>query len=113
MFDRSAARHRVGYIAGRVGLPMIDLTDALERADRLFSPTYFQTDSHWNARGQDVAARALSDFLASGGNRVSSTRPRRCSSTGLDGSLSDARRPCLSSMPTLSTPNTRDHRPRR
>ena len=60
-------RNRVRYITGRLGLPLLDLTEPLARADGLLSPTYFQTDSHWNARGQAIAARALSDFLASGG----------------------------------------------
>jgi acetyltransferase AlgX (SGNH hydrolase-like protein) len=67
VYDRSAVRNRVRYITGRLGLPLLDLTDPLARADQLLSPSYFQTDSHWNARGQAVAARALSDFLAAGG----------------------------------------------
>jgi len=67
VYDRAAVRNRVRYITGRLGLPLVDLTEPLSRADRLLSPTYFQTDSHWNARGQDVAAGALSEFLATGG----------------------------------------------
>jgi SGNH hydrolase-like domain, acetyltransferase AlgX len=67
VYDRAAVRNRVRYITGRLGLPLVDLTDPLSRADRLLSPTYFRTDSHWNARGQDIAAGALSEFLATGG----------------------------------------------
>jgi hypothetical protein len=63
-FDRSAVASRVTYIAQRLGLPVLDLTAALTRADGMFRPTYFQTDSHWNARGQRVAGEALSAFVA-------------------------------------------------
>ena len=66
-FDRKAVADRVRYIADRVGVPMIDLTAPLAHADGLFTPVYYRTDSHWNARGQDVAARALSDGLTSMG----------------------------------------------
>ncbi|HET7747600.1 MAG TPA: hypothetical protein VFM29_09895, partial [Vicinamibacteria bacterium] len=55
------------HIAGRLGLPFLDLTPPLAEADGTFTPTYFQTDSHWNARGQEVAARALAAFLAGQG----------------------------------------------
>jgi hypothetical protein len=64
--DRHAVAKRVGFIAGRLGVPMLDLTPPLAGANRLFAPTYFESDSHWNARGQEVAARALAAFLARG-----------------------------------------------
>jgi hypothetical protein len=67
VFDRSAVANRVRYITGRLGLPLVDLTGPLARGDRLFRPTYFQTDSHWNARGQEIAARAVSDVLVGQG----------------------------------------------
>jgi len=66
-YDAKAIANRVRYITGRVGIPSIDLTEPLARANGLAKPTYFQTDSHWNARGQDVAGQALSDFLAQSG----------------------------------------------
>jgi lysophospholipase L1-like esterase len=66
-YDRAALASRVRYITGRLGVPMLDLTPALAGADSRARPAYFQTDSHWNARGQEVAARALSDFLAGSG----------------------------------------------
>jgi len=64
-FERSAVASRVRYISGRLGVPMLDLTEPLVRADGVFTPVYYATDSHWNARGQDVAAAALADFLVS------------------------------------------------
>ena len=67
-YDPKAVANRVRYITGRVGIPSLDLTEPLARADRALKPTYFQTDSHWNARGQEVAGQALSDFLAQSGS---------------------------------------------
>jgi hypothetical protein len=46
---------------------MLDLTEPLARADSLLGPTYYQTDSHWNPKGQDVAAQALAGFLVARG----------------------------------------------
>jgi hypothetical protein len=66
-YDPKAVANRVRYITGRLGIPSLDLTEPLARADGLLQPTYLQTDSHWNARGQDVAGKALSDVLAQGG----------------------------------------------
>jgi hypothetical protein len=66
-FQRTAVADRIRHITGRIGVPMIDLTPALREVEGFWTPTYFPTDSHWNARGQDVAARALADFLARGG----------------------------------------------
>jgi hypothetical protein len=67
-YDATAIANRVRYITGRVGIPSIDLTEPLARANGILEPTYFQTDSHWNARGQDVAGQALADFLAQSGS---------------------------------------------
>lgn len=66
-FQRDAVASRLQYIAGRLGVPMLDLTEPLARADSLLAPTYYQTDSHWNPQGQDVAAQALAEFLATRG----------------------------------------------
>jgi hypothetical protein len=66
-FQRDAVARRVESIAGRLGVPMVDLTRPLARAGSLLAPTYYQTDSHWNPRGQDVAAQALAEFLATRG----------------------------------------------
>ena len=66
-FQRDAVADRLRQITGRLGVPMLDLTEALARAESPFSPTYYQSDSHWNPRGQDVAAQALTEFLAARG----------------------------------------------
>ena len=66
-YDAKAVASRVRYITGRLAIPSIDLTEPLARADGAFRPTYFQTDSHWNARGQEVAGKAMSDYLAQRG----------------------------------------------
>jgi hypothetical protein len=65
-FDRSAVASRIRYITGRLGLPMLDLSAPLAHEDGLLRPVYYQTDSHWNARGQETAARAVSSFLLAG-----------------------------------------------
>jgi hypothetical protein len=67
VFDRSAVAGRIRYIAQRLGLPMLDLTAPLAREDGVLRPVYYPTDSHWNARGQEVAGRALSEFLVGRG----------------------------------------------
>lgn len=44
------------------GVPVLDLRPALTHAEAE-SPTYHPRDSHWNTRGNAVAARTLSEFL--------------------------------------------------
>lgn len=46
------------------GIPMVDLTDVLERQVQSGRQVYFPDDTHWNAHGHDVAARELARFLA-------------------------------------------------
>lgn len=65
-FDRSAVRDRIEAIAGRVGLPFLDLAPALRGANRLLRPVYLPTDPHWNERGYAVAAEAIADFVNAG-----------------------------------------------
>jgi hypothetical protein len=60
---RDAVAARVRLIADRIAVPMVDLTAPLTKADSALSPTYYQTDSHWNPRGMDVAAAALAERL--------------------------------------------------
>lgn len=66
-FRTNAVADRLRHITGRLGVPMLDLSDPLARADSAFTPTYYKTDSHWNPRGQDVAASTLAAFLATSG----------------------------------------------
>lgn len=65
-YDEKAVANRVRLITGRLAIPSIDLTEPLARADGALKPTFFQTDSHWNARGQEIAGKAISDYLARG-----------------------------------------------
>jgi hypothetical protein len=62
-YHRHTVARRVGYIATRLHLPFVDLTEPLTEAEGLLSPVYFATDNHWNARGMAVAARALAHDL--------------------------------------------------
>lgn len=64
-FDRHAVAERMRYITARLGLALVDLTQPLSAADGWLRPVYFATDSHWNTRGQDVAAAAVADALLS------------------------------------------------
>jgi hypothetical protein len=66
-FQRAAVASRLRSLSGRIGVPYLDLTPSLAAADTFGRPTYFPTDSHWNARGQDVGARAVAEFLVSKG----------------------------------------------
>lgn len=63
VFDRTAVASRIRYIAERLDVPMLDLTGALANAERAWRPVYYPTDSHWNARGQEVAGNAVAGFL--------------------------------------------------
>ena len=67
-FERSAVSHRIRLIMGRLQIPFLDLTPSFIRTDGLLSPVFFPTDGHWNARGQDVAAREASTFVISTGS---------------------------------------------
>jgi hypothetical protein len=47
----------------RENIPMLDLTAAEAHEVELGRTVYFPDDTHWNAAGQDVAARELARFL--------------------------------------------------
>jgi len=51
------------FCAG-AGIPLLDLTPALERAASSGRAVYFADDAHWNAAGHEVAAEELAKFLA-------------------------------------------------
>ncbi len=63
-WDRGRVMGRLGDICARLRIPVLDLTPSLRGAARgLGGGPYFATDSHWNAKGQDVAAGELAAFL--------------------------------------------------
>lgn len=63
-FDRRAVSSRIEMISGRFKIPFLDFSKALRDGDTRFQPVYFPTDSHWNARGQAIAAETAAAFIA-------------------------------------------------
>jgi hypothetical protein len=63
-----APNQQLGIIAGRFGLPLLDLLPVLQRESgenpRRF---YFQTDQHWNRDAHALAGRELERFLTERG----------------------------------------------
>jgi len=67
-WDRHAPAERLRTMAGKLRLPLVDLTPPLRAAQgALAPPTYFQLDGHWTARGHRVAAQALASRLTEPG----------------------------------------------
>jgi hypothetical protein len=63
-WDRGRVAGRLAEIARAGKIPFLDLTPALQRAAKSFGgQPYYETDSHWNARGQDAAAQEIAGFL--------------------------------------------------
>jgi hypothetical protein len=63
-WDRGLVARRLEEIGRVLGLPVLDLTPALRRADRgLLGGPYYIYDGHWNARGHRVAAEEVERFL--------------------------------------------------
>jgi lysophospholipase L1-like esterase len=62
-FDRSAVRDRLRSVSRKLRIPFLDFTPALTAGATYFRPVYFPSDSHWNARGQAIAAEATAAFL--------------------------------------------------
>ncbi|CAN5276028.1 hypothetical protein BH20VER2_BH20VER2_06320 [soil metagenome] len=50
------------FCAGE-GIPFVDLTDPLQEQVATGREVFFADDTHWNATGHDIAARALAQFL--------------------------------------------------
>ncbi len=67
LWDRGKVSARLAKIAQTLGTPMVDLTPALRGAESRFASTYFMADGHWTARGHDVAAQAVFDWMKAGG----------------------------------------------
>lgn len=61
---RLALNEMVQEFCTREGIPMLDLTASLQHEVESGTGTYIPDDPHWNAAGDEVAARALAEFLA-------------------------------------------------
>jgi hypothetical protein len=60
---REMGRERVGPIAARLGIPFLDLTDALRKeVARTGEPHRFADDGHFNAMGHRAAGMALASW---------------------------------------------------
>ena len=63
-WDRTLVRQRLVGLAGRLGVPLLDLTPALRAAERgILGGPYYAYDPHWNALGHQVVAAELVRFL--------------------------------------------------
>jgi lysophospholipase L1-like esterase len=58
-WDRELVLERLSALAKAAGIPLLDLTPALQRA----GAAYFPRDGHWNALGHRTAAEAVRGFL--------------------------------------------------
>ena len=66
-WDRGLVRARLASLARRAGLPLLDLAPALRAAEGPLRTTYYPQDSHWNARGHQVAAEQVQGWLLRAG----------------------------------------------
>jgi hypothetical protein len=62
-WDRSAVVERLAGVCRDLQVPLADPREELRRVEASGRATYYARDMHWNAAGNDVAARAL-DALA-------------------------------------------------
>jgi lysophospholipase L1-like esterase len=60
LWDRGLVARRLETAGQRLGVPILDLTDALWAEQ---GRAYFAQGGHWNARGHAVAAREIAQFL--------------------------------------------------
>lgn len=72
-WDLNKVKSRVQALGASIGAPVIDLVPALAAAESPLRSTYFTFDGHWNARGHDVAAGAVFDWMKQTGSL-----PARC-----------------------------------
>jgi lysophospholipase L1-like esterase len=64
-WDRGRVAQRLKEIAGAAGIPLLDLTDALRRANGGWGEKpYFTYDGHWSPLGHRVAAQEVERYLA-------------------------------------------------
>jgi hypothetical protein len=67
-WDRSRVVRKLASVCAERSVPLLDLTPALRKAMASGGGAlYFESDSHWNAQGQLVAAREIAHFLNSEG----------------------------------------------
>jgi len=63
-WDRGLAREQLLAIAKAGDVPVLDLTDALRRADRgALGGPYYVYDGHWKPDGHRIAAREIASYL--------------------------------------------------
>jgi len=62
--NRLAQNELMREFCDNSGIPLLDLTPALEQAASSGRAVYFADDAHWNAAGHDIAAQELGRFLA-------------------------------------------------
>jgi peptidoglycan/LPS O-acetylase OafA/YrhL len=60
-FDINRPRRLIHEIGGRLGIPILDLSDALKSNKQ--QPVYFPESWHWNEEGHRVAAQEIVSFL--------------------------------------------------
>ena len=60
--ERDLPQKKILAFCAEHGIPCLDLLPILRAAERE-GHTYHLRDTHWNARGNEVAGRATSDFL--------------------------------------------------
>jgi hypothetical protein len=64
VWDRSLVSRKIEALAAFEHVPFLDFTKDLRASVGVVEGSpYFQYDGHWNARGNDVAARSAVDFL--------------------------------------------------
>jgi hypothetical protein len=66
-WDRGRVAQRLKEVGAQAGIPVLDLTGALRRANESEGKPYFTYDGHWSPLGHRVAAWEVQRFLASRG----------------------------------------------
>jgi hypothetical protein len=62
-WDRGRVMARLTQIGADAGFPVLDLTEALRRANGTLRKPYYSYDGHWNALGHRIAAEQVRLFL--------------------------------------------------
>ncbi|MBI3261630.1 MAG: SGNH/GDSL hydrolase family protein [Acidobacteria bacterium] len=64
-YRRSATTERAVELARSVSVPFVNLYEPFRTSDP--DALYFKQDTHWNDRGQEIAARGVSRYISSAG----------------------------------------------